>query len=156
MYFHHIRNLVLGSQRLMARAPIQLAEINQRMLSQWYTATLGEKKRLLLALGPGAAAGGLQGPTPAAPSAPALPPPTSPAAAPVLVHRVGPPAAAPVVMHTGQAAPGRRPLLPLSPAPPMYVVLAAPPTAAAAAAGPSSRATVPLLTLTTACPLPSM
>ena len=35
MYYHHIRNLVLGNQRLMARAPIQLAEINQRTLSQW-------------------------------------------------------------------------------------------------------------------------
>ncbi|XP_055005710.1 uncharacterized protein LOC129407731 [Boleophthalmus pectinirostris] len=98
MYYHHIRNLVLGSQRLMARAPIQLAEINRRTLSQWYTATLREKERLLLAPGPGAAAGGLQ---PAAPTAPALPPP--PAAAPVLVHWVGPPAAA----HAGQAAPGR-------------------------------------------------
>ncbi|KAL2080702.1 hypothetical protein ACEWY4_024495 [Coilia grayii] len=36
LHYRHIRDLVLGHQRLMARAPIQLFELNQRTLSQWY------------------------------------------------------------------------------------------------------------------------
>ncbi|XP_056127238.1 uncharacterized protein LOC130104711 [Rhinichthys klamathensis goyatoka] len=34
--YQHIRDLVLGHQRLMARAPIQLFELNSRTLSLWY------------------------------------------------------------------------------------------------------------------------
>ncbi|KAK0142136.1 hypothetical protein N1851_020175 [Merluccius polli] len=34
--YQHIRDLVLGHQRLMARAPIQLYELNCRTLSLWY------------------------------------------------------------------------------------------------------------------------
>ncbi|KAL2082546.1 hypothetical protein ACEWY4_022364 [Coilia grayii] len=36
LHYRHIRDLVLGHQRLMARAPIQLFGLNQRTLSLWY------------------------------------------------------------------------------------------------------------------------
>ncbi|XP_048095442.1 putative uncharacterized protein DDB_G0268364 [Alosa alosa] len=63
----------------MARAPIQLFELNQRTLSQWFMKTQREKVRTVLAPGPGAAAEGRpQPPQPPPPRQPPQPQPTPP------------------------------------------------------------------------------
>ncbi|CAM4570339.1 unnamed protein product [Leuciscus chuanchicus] len=54
--YQHIQDLVLGHQRLMARAPIQLYELNCRTLSLWFTRTQREKERTVLTRTAGSAA----------------------------------------------------------------------------------------------------
>ncbi|XP_051952646.1 uncharacterized protein LOC127622664 [Xyrauchen texanus] len=138
--YQHIRDLVLGHQRLMARAPIQLFELNARTLSLWFTRTQREKERTVLASGgaaegqPPAAAGSATAPCPAAAVD------RSPAAATGQARTAAPRAAGPLAAAPAVAAPVPvlpapvRPLGPLTPAP-SAVVLAIPP-AAAAATGP--------------------
>ncbi|KAK7157004.1 hypothetical protein R3I94_006915 [Phoxinus phoxinus] len=156
--YQHIRDLVLGHQRLMARAPIQLYELNCRTLSLWFTRTQRDKERTVLASGVAA-----EGRPPAAAGSAAAAAAAATAPGPVAVDR--PPAAATAV-PTGQAttaasraavtlaaAPAVAAPVPVLPAPvrllaplppaPSAAVLAVLP-AAAAVTGPF-QATQPLL-----------
>ncbi|XP_030216065.1 uncharacterized protein LOC115546731 [Gadus morhua] len=160
--YRHIRELVLGHQRLMARAPVQLFELNARTLSLWFTRTQREKERAVLT--PGVAADGGRPPAAAAATAPG---PASaaavdrPAAAATATSAVPQgrattaaargavaPAAAPAVAAPVPALQApvvhRRLLAPRPPAPSAAYPAFLPTAAAAAATGPL-RAAQPLL-----------
>ncbi|XP_077081857.1 uncharacterized protein LOC143735572 [Siphateles boraxobius] len=143
--YRHIRDLVLGHQRLMARAPIQLFELNARTLSLWFTRMQREKERTVLASGvaaegrPPAAAGSAPCPAAAVDRSPAA---ATGQARTAAQWAAGLLAALPAVSAPLPVLPA--PVRPLAPLPPAFsAVVLAIPTAAAAATGPFT-ATQPL------------